>query len=466
MQSIGRSLSVAGGSCRIFVLGLLLSLSCIAPATASAANDVFITIEGTGAGKVVAWSGEPALGGNPPVNCEYASPGPQTGTCETESVESEGFQVVFVEAIAAAGSKFGGWTIESAPEEAVPIECSSAEAELCALATFPGGQIKLKAVFEKEPEEQVLTIEESGTGGGTVECEIDGGGLKACPAKVKEGSKVKVVATPDSESSLGSVSGTGSASSCSSSPCEFTINEDSKVSAKFDSVDNPSTLTVFKGGNGNGTVISSPAGINCGTEPCKATFEEGDTIELQATAVSGSAFAGWIGCHPVSGEIKKCTVTLNSSEVDVTAVFMAEGKQGEPGKEGPEGKPGKEGPEGKPGKEGPEGKPGKEGPQGNTGAAGAQGPVGATGPVGPQGPAAKVTCKVKQGKKVKVTCTVKQGASSSSTRLRWKLMRAGHAYSHGVSRDGKLQLDLSHLRPGRYVLHVQGQEGGTRIVVR
>lgn len=68
----------------------------------------------------------------------------------------------------------------------------------------------------------------------------------------------------------------------------------------------------------------------------------------------------------------------------------------------------------------------------------------------------------------KVTCTVKYSASASSAKcknLRWRLMRGGHAYSHGRTDTPRLQLDLSHLRKGRYVIHVQGQAKNTVIVV-
>jgi hypothetical protein len=77
-----------------------------------------------------------------------------------------------------------------------------------------------------------------------------------------------------------------------------------------------------------------------------------------------------------------------------------------------------------------------------------------------------VTCKVKQnGSKVKVTCTVKQAASASNALVRWRLVHDGRVYSHGTARHSRLQLDLSNLRPGRYVLHVQGHQRGTVIVV-
>ena len=75
-----------------------------------------------------------------------------------------------------------------------------------------------------------------------------------------------------------------------------------------------------------------------------------------------------------------------------------------------------------------------------------------------------MTCKVKQkGKKVKVTCKVKQTASAS--RLHWRLMRGGRAYSHGTAKAGRLQLNLSHLREGRYVLRIKGQKKGTAIAI-
>jgi hypothetical protein len=83
------------------------------------------------------------------------------------------------------------------------------------------------------PLESALTVTKTGTGGGTVECEIEGGGLKACPVSVRNGKKVKVVATPDGSSEPAVVTGTGSATACAGSPCEFEITEESSVSAQF-----------------------------------------------------------------------------------------------------------------------------------------------------------------------------------------------------------------------------------------
>jgi streptogramin lyase len=114
---------------------------------------------------------------------------------------------------------------------------------------------------------------------------------------------------------------------------------------------------------------------------------------------------------------------------------------------------------------------GANGTNGSNGVAGPQGPVGAQGPAGPAGRDAKVTCTVKKkGTKVKVTCKVQLVASASSSSLRWRLMRGGKAYARGTTsarhRKASIRLDLSDLRKGRYLLRLQGDRGGTVIVVR
>ncbi len=53
----------------------------------------------------------------------------------------------------------------------------------------------------------------------------------------------------------------------------------------------PHTLTVTKAGNGQGTVTSSPAGINCGVS-CSALYTSGTSVTLTATP-SSATFVGW-----------------------------------------------------------------------------------------------------------------------------------------------------------------------------
>ena len=79
------------------------------------------------------------------------------------------------------------------------------------------------------------------------------------------------------------------------------------------------TLKVNKGGNGNGTVTSSPAGINCGST-CTAEYLEGTVVTLTASAASGSTFDGWSGAG-CSGT-GSCVLTIEHNTT-VTAVFHA-----------------------------------------------------------------------------------------------------------------------------------------------
>jgi hypothetical protein len=75
-------------------------------------------------------------------------------------------------------------------------------------------------------------------------------------------------------------------------------------------------VTVGKTGTGAGTVVSTPAGINCGAV-CSATYVHGGSITLTATAASGSMFAGWSGsCVGIAS----CTLAGNVP-VTVTATF-------------------------------------------------------------------------------------------------------------------------------------------------
>lgn len=83
-----------------------------------------------------------------------------------------------------------------------------------------------------------------------------------------------------------------------------------------------SRLTVTKTGTGEGTVTSSPAGIDCGAT-CSATYSGGSQVTLTAAPEGSSRFSGWSGggCSGTGG----CTVTLNE-DTPVTALFTAVGQ--------------------------------------------------------------------------------------------------------------------------------------------
>ena len=90
--------------------------------------------------------------------------------------------------------------------------------------------------------------------------------------------------------------------------------------------------TVSSGGTGNGTVTSSPAGINCGST-CSALYNSGTVVSLTATPAPGSTFAGWSGTGCGSGAVtmnasKSCTATFNPHASQMIALSVGKAGSG------------------------------------------------------------------------------------------------------------------------------------------
>ncbi len=158
-----------------------------------------------------------------------------------------------------------------------------------------------------------LKVKTTGTGTGTVTSSPAGINCSSeCSAEFEAGKKVKLEATADPGSVFiewsGACSGAGA--------CEVTMNEDREVTAEFDEA---YALTVTKTGAGTGTVESSPAGINCGSE-CSAEYEEGTEVTLTQSAGSESEFREWGGACSGTGA---CEVTMSEAK-SVTARFSNE----------------------------------------------------------------------------------------------------------------------------------------------
>ncbi len=203
--------------------------------------------------------------------------------------------IVTLTAVPDTGSVFGGWS--GACTGTVPT-CEITLADVAnATATFT------LATY-------TVMVSKSGLGSGTV----SGNGINCgatCMITVDHGTAISLSAAPGA---LSTFAGWGGACS-GTSACALTVTGNSTISASFTLDD--VTLFVTKGGTGVGTVTTTAAGINCGTD-CDETYTAGQTTTLNAVAAIGSTFTGWTGgtCTGTG----PCTLTMNAA-VTVTASF-------------------------------------------------------------------------------------------------------------------------------------------------
>ncbi len=203
--------------------------------------------------------------------------------------------VVTLTAVPETGSVFGGWS--GACTGTVPT-CEVTLADVAnATATFT------LATY-------TVTVNKSGLGSGTV----SGNGINCgatCTITVNHGSSISLSAAT---TALSTFAGWGGACS-GTNACAITVIADITISASFTLDD--VTLFVTKGGTGMGTVTTTAAGINCGSD-CNETYTPGQMTTLNAVAATGSTFTGWTGgtCTGTGS----CTLTMNAA-VTVTATF-------------------------------------------------------------------------------------------------------------------------------------------------
>ncbi len=76
------------------------------------------------------------------------------------------------------------------------------------------------------------------------------------------------------------------------------------------------SLTVSKGGSGDGTVTSNPIGISCGSA-CTEDYASGTSVTLTANPSDGFSFKAWSGACSGTGT---CTVTMTADR-SVTATY-------------------------------------------------------------------------------------------------------------------------------------------------
>ena len=169
--------------------------------------------------------------------------------------------------------------------------------------------VSVEATFARV--ERSLGVSLSGTGGGQVTSTPAGiicGGT--CTAAFPEGTQVTLRAIADVDSDF-----SGWSAPCSGNgSCVVGVDRDVNLTATFTA--RPVRLTVRKEGNGNGTVSSSPGGIDCGPT-CAESFPRNSVVTLTAIAGPGSRFDGWSdGCTGQQG----CAPLL-SDDLGVVARF-------------------------------------------------------------------------------------------------------------------------------------------------
>lgn len=209
-------------------------------------------------------------------------------TCSSEFEEET--EVVLTE-VADSGSTFTGWT--GCEFEPSPSEC---QVSLDKTTT-------VRAHFA---EAFTLTINKTGSGSVTsTPAGIDCGAT--CSGSFLEGTSVTLTANPLAHNK---VSWEGCAAQPAADKCEVTLDSSKTVSATFAPIMH--TLTIAKAGGGSGNVT-------CNGEACSASYPEGTTITVAATAASGSSFGGFSG-GGCSGAT--CSITLEA-DTTVTATFDA-----------------------------------------------------------------------------------------------------------------------------------------------
>jgi hypothetical protein len=158
-----------------------------------------------------------------------------------------------------------------------------------------------------------LTVTKAGTGSGPVVSSPSGIACgSSCSASFTNGANVTLTATPNSGSVFAGWSGacTGTAT------CVVSMSAARQVTATFNRAGYLATIT--KAGSGSGSVVSSPAGLVCGSA-CSANFAPGTLLTLTATANPGSVFTGWSGGG--CGTTSPVCMTYVYSNSSVTAVF-------------------------------------------------------------------------------------------------------------------------------------------------
>jgi hypothetical protein len=207
----------------------------------------------------------------------------------------------------AIGSTFTGWTGDpDCSDGIVSMSSSQSCTASFALQTFP------------------LTVTTAGSGSGSVTSMPEG---ITCPADCSESfpyaTAVTLTATPSTGSTF-----TGWSGDADCSDGMVAIVSAANCTATFTL--QTFALNVATIGAGSGSVSSTPAGIDCGTD-CMEIFDYGTVVTLNAVPATGSTFTGWSGdpdcadgAIAISG-LTSCTATFALQSLTLTVATAGSG---------------------------------------------------------------------------------------------------------------------------------------------
>ncbi|MBZ4192950.1 MAG: hypothetical protein LAE24_01395 [Candidatus Contendobacter sp.] len=165
----------------------------------------------------------------------------------------------------------------------------------------------VKAAFSRP----LLTVKKAGSGSGL----ITGLGI-SCGAYCNQSYNLNtppITLTAKAATGSNFIAWIGCDSNPIPSQCTVTTKAAKAVIAIFNTTTaNTYALTVYKTGNGLGTVASTPASLSCGAN-CVVNRPIGTSLILKATPAVGSMFTGWSG--GVCAGIAPCTVNMNAAKV-------------------------------------------------------------------------------------------------------------------------------------------------------
>jgi len=152
------------------------------------------------------------------------------------------------------------------------------------------------------------------------ECAMSGSDV-VCQIPSLNFSSIYEIALSVTPTATGQISNTASVNSTSSiDPNQ--VNDSDTLVVQIDPVPD-GNLSVSNIGSGSGTVVSSPAGINCGSD-CSEDYPGGTAVALTATPAPGSVFAGWdIDCAGSSGNT--CNLTMDADKATNASFTLSSG---------------------------------------------------------------------------------------------------------------------------------------------